>query len=310
MKVHIIVDYMFLYYKYKAMLDYNRLKRLTANIKVNGNTSGEEVQAVDISNIFYTLKEIEMFRRQAEKNGNDVTLSVCFDAPSPVRKEDDKNYKSNRASNRLGNTDFDNIAIVRELLSKAGHNVYYREGAEADDLIYNLVKKYEDKFDATAIYTPDADIFININNKVGVYRYKGKKGYTAVGKNNFNEYCLQEFNCDIRYNSIVLYKCTCGDKSDNIIGIRGFGPAKFNSLVEYLDGTGFTDWESLREPKNVENLVRNCDFFTDNQREECLNSLMLVSPKNISDIAEPKNRSTKDKRIESYGELGMKSLFS
>ena len=306
MNVHIIVDYMFLYYKYKALIDYGKLKRLTTNIDVSCNTAGIDNSEFDVSMIFYTLKEIEGFRRIAEENGHNVTLSVCFDSPSPERKEDDNNYKSNRKPNRLGECDFNYISIVKELLIKAGHNIYCKEFIEADDLIYTTVNTYKDNYDFTVIYTPDTDILLNINDNVGVQRYKAKKGYTAVSKHNYNKYCINEFNSDIKYNSILLYKCTCGDKSDNVIGIRGFGPAKFNSLVASLNGK--VNWEELGNADNVRALIENCNFFTDSQRVEAIQSLKLVSPRLIEGLQFPINKSTKELRTKAYMEFGMKSL--
>lgn len=329
MRVHVIVDFMFLYYKYNVMLKYGRLKNLSVTVDKrvwNGDDidklkqqdmqdygGTEEEIKKDISCIYYTIKEIEQFRRKHENNGNEVTVSVCFDAPSPERKQENSDYKSNRNPNRLGEQDFNDIAEIKEMLALAGYNVYWREGTEADDLIYSLCEQYKSDtyFDYTVIYTPDADIVINIDDRVAVNRYKSKKGYTTVTKDNYKSYLIGELGAAVEYNSIMLYKSICGDKSDNIAGIKGFGPAKFMKLREQLIKHGIIDWSTMKHREEVENalnILKNNGQLTDGQYEEAISSLELVVPKKI-ELEAPVNKGTKEKRVEAYSRYDMKSLY-
>lgn len=305
MRVHLIVDFMFLYYKYMNTIKSGRIKRLTAEIPMQGETGGLETQLFDISNIYYTVKEIEGFRRTFEREGNDVTLSVCFDAPSPERKDKDAEYKSNRAASRLESDDFSQINIIRELLTEAGHNVYWKEATEADDLINNLVASYKDLFDFTVIYTPDTDILVNINSNVGVQRYKAKKGYTAVSKVNYEAYCMQEFGCTIKYNGILLYKSLCGDKSDKVAGIKGFGPAAYEKFISAMGDK--IDWNQLTNPVYIEKILEESNYFKEEALKQAIHSLGMVKPY-IFDINEPKYKSTVEKRKAAYLPMQMASL--
>lgn len=315
LKVHIIIDFMYLYYKYVYTIRAGRIKKLMAEIPHSFNVEGYETGLYDISTIYYPLKEIESIRKEFEKEGNDVTVSICFDAKAPERKEESLEYKSNRESNRLQQVDFDSIYIIRELLKQAGYNVYFREKTEADDLIYNIVRQYKVNFDFNVIYTPDTDIFINIDKNVGVCRYKGKQGYSSVGVPNYEKYCTEEFKCKLPYNSIMLYKCLCGDKSDKIDGIRGFGPSAFTKYINYLvsnsilEKLGILEFDKLNNSDVIRDLLTGTkDYFKDGQLEEALTSLSLVEPK-VFDLDSPILKSTKELREKAYSQLNMKSLY-
>lgn len=294
MLVHIIVDYMYLYYKYKGMILRGAVRGLVG--KLDGIGGEEEM---DITNIYYPLKEIEGFRRKFEECGNDVVVSVCFDSPSPERKDKDGEYKSNRVSNRLDGIDFDYIAITRALLERAGHNVYIKDATEADDLIHNLVRLYKDRYDLTAIYTPDTDLLINIDDNVVVYRYKARKGYTVVGKRDYEEYCLKEYGVKVGYNGILLYKSLCGDKSDKVSGVKGYGPRAYMRFIE----ENKIEWDKLNDVKYIEDIY--ISVFSGERLGQALHSLDMVKPIEF-DIDFPKLKSTRESRAEAY--TAMKSL--
>ena len=138
MKVHVIVDFMHIYYKYFYEMKAGKLRRLSSAVSWNGTTIEK-----DTSLIYYPLKDIEKFRKSFEADGHDVTVSVCFDCKS-VRKEADteesKEYKSNR-TNKLSDEDKLDIEYIEKCLRKAGYNVYKVEGYEADDLVSYMVRK-------------------------------------------------------------------------------------------------------------------------------------------------------------------------
>lgn len=313
MKVHAIVDYSFLYYKYTFQLDSGKVKRLTFN---EPNCAEEK----DISQMYYSIKEIEGFRKNLEKYGHDVTVSVCFDMPSDRKVvaegasdseiEAANNYKSNRIK-RLTDTDFENMQIVESMLSQAGYNTYRIVGAEADDLISSLVYFYREKFDFTVIYTPDADLLINIQPGVGAMRYKTGKGYQQVDINNYEEYLSNEFKCYIPYNALMLFKATCGDSSDKIAGIKKFGPKAFDKLVSYLNTKGI-DWSDCNKYNTVFNVIQSCKgYLSDEQIQQATESLSLVRPMvfEAKDLGEPVKTSTKEQRVQAYSRYCMVSLY-
>lgn len=340
MKVHAIVDYSFLYYKYKFTLDSGRLRRMILLLDSEGNIiedtglmqqyyevrnaieQGEEVDygikekfngitVKDISQLYYTIKEIEGFKKEIESYGNEVCLSICFDMPS-IRKDDSDNevaadYKANRVK-RLGDTDFDNITEIREMLTEVGYNTYVRVGTESDDLIANILHYYRDNFDYNIIYTPDADLLAHIDDKVGAMRYKAKRGYTSISKKNFEDYLSEELKCNMPFNGIMLYKATVGDKSDNIKGINKFGPKAFDKVVEYLDGLG-VNWEQLGDYKKTEEALEMLDgYLNAEQMEQARDCLALVRPM-VIEKEEIKEPVIKDLNKEVYMRYNMRSLL-
>lgn len=316
MVVHIIVDYSYLYYKYKFQLESGKIRRLSINMPWNGVVIDK-----DISQIYYSIKEIEGFRRKLEQAGHNVVTSVCFDMPSNRKNteigsseigEDAANkYKSNRTK-KLSDSDFENIQFTEKLLSDAGHNTYRFTGYEADDIVAHLVHNYSNQFDYTVIYTPDLDLLAHINPKVGVSRYKVMRGYSSIDINNFSVYLEQELKCKMPYNGLILFKATVGDKSDCIDGIKKFGPKAFDKLVDYLSLNG-VNWSLMGDYRQVENVItqlKQTGYFTAEQTNQALESLSLVRPMQFDTgaVPDPIKHSTYELREKSYMRYGMKTL--
>lgn len=311
MNIHILVDYSYLYYKYKFQLESGKMKRLTQAMEWHGVTLEK-----DISQIYYSLREIENIRREWEGKGHYVTMSICFDMPSRrklANTSESNKYKSNRV-NKLNTEDFENIQFVQNLLDTAGYNTYRIEGFEADDIVGYLIKTYANEFDYNIIYTPDADLLVNIGNNVGAMRYKSGKGYTAVTDKNFSDYLSIEMKCTIPYNAMTLFKCTVGDKSDCIDGIKGFGPAAFNKLVNHLNDMGIV-WSNASGYASTKAILDNLrDYLSENQIEQAYASLELVKADEptgdeVKHFNAPDKHSTYDKRALAYGPYNMKSLI-
>lgn len=313
MLVHLLVDYSFLYYKYKFQLENGYMKRLTTPLEWHGT-----VIEKDVSQIYYSMREIEKFRRQLEQVGHNVIVSVCFDMPSARKEmiagdsEASAKYKSNRVKH-LSDEDFENIRFVQSLLDKAGYNTYRFDRYEADDIIAHLVNEYKDAFDYNVIYTPDLDLLVHISDKVGVSRYKAKSGYGAVDMKNFSSYIGAELKCNMPYNALTLYKATVGDKSDCIDGIKKFGPKAFDKMVAALTARG-VDWSQLGDWRNTEKalqLALDSGIITDDQFKQASESLSLVRPMAFDDgvVAEPVKHSTRELREAAYTPVNMKSLI-
>ena len=315
MLVHLLVDYSFLYYKYKFQLESGYMRRLTTPMEWHG-----AVIEKDISQIYYSIREIEGFRRKLEEVGHNIFVSVCFDMPSGRKKgaadgagdEAQAKYKSNRVKH-LNDEDFENIQFVQKLLTDAGYNTYRFENYEADDIIAHLIDNYCNAFDYNVIYTPDLDLLVHINPKVGASRYKAKLGYSSVDLNNFSQYLSQELKCNMPYNALLLYKATVGDKSDCIDGIKKFGPKAFDKLVAYLDSTGI-DWSGMGDWRIVESYIKSLGetgYFNPDQTMQALESLSLVRPMAFDEgvIQPPVNHSNRELREKAYSPYGMKSLI-
>lgn len=310
MKIHLIVDYQYLYYRYKFAVERGVVPNLTSQADffwgIEGINAGE---VFDVSELYYSLKDIEGFRKKFADE-HEVTLSICFDSKSK-RKEESSDYKSNRHSS-LVDLDRAKISLAKQILTSAGYNTYQLDGCEADDLVYTLVQKHKDDFDITYIYTPDLDLCVNISsdNKVVLQRYKWNKGYQLINAANFSSLMLSELKCNIPFNCILLYKATVGDKSDNIPGIKGFGPKAFNTLLQNfpLDSRGY---ENMVNPENVRGYILNylSRLHSEDKVKSALDSLQLVSPLQVDDLSGLiVSGDTQDKRVEIYTKIGMPSL--
>lgn len=307
MKLHIIVDFMHIYYKYFFQLREGKIKRLSAPIDWNGS-----VIEKDTTLIYYPLRDIEGFRKSLETLGHEVTMSICFDSPSH-RKDNGvaggEEYKSGRAHN-LKDEDFKNIDFVRDLLGQAGHNTYKIDGYEADDIVNHLVRNYKDSFDYTVIYTNDKDLLINICDKVGAMRFKQYKGYTQVDRNNYESYLESEFKVFIPYNMLGLFLSSAGDSADKIKGISKFGPKAFSKLLTKVAAKNDIDFEKCGDYDILANVINMCEeFLTPEQFMQLKNSFALVANLELIDELEsPTKVSSKELREATYMPYKMISL--
>jgi 5'-3' exonuclease len=284
-----------------------RLRHLTCPVDWKGT-----VIEKDVSIIYYAIAEIEKQRRKLEEEGHSVVSSVCFDMPSK-RKDltDGDGYKDGRA-HTLKDEDFEDIAFIEKLLSDAGHNTYRFEGYEADDLVTFLAKNYKDVFDYTIIYTPDKDLAVNIDQKVGMYRYKSTEGYQPVSIANYCQYFSKEFGCLIPYNSILLFLSTVGDKSDKIKGINKFGAKAFDKLIaSMMEKYPDIKWEQCGDIKYLDKVVEMAAALVKpEQVNELMNSYNLVKPLDIDFIPKsPEKKTTYEKRKEAYEPYRFQSLY-
>lgn len=266
MRVHVVVDFMFIYYKYKFPYVSGRLKKLTDE---KGN---------DISMVYYCIKEIEGFMQNMKKLGANPVGTICFDSPS-VRKDGDSEYKATRKS-KLSDEDFAAIELIKDILGEAGYNIIQKPGYEADDLVYWVVEKNKSKFERTVVYTIDKDLLVNISYNVAVMRYKQKQGYTAVNIANVEDILEKEFGTKIPLAALQWYLASVGDKSDNIKGIKGFGNKAWESLMRELGAAGVYEYNN---PEAVRGLL------TETEYNEFLESLAQVKalpevPSGIEDI--------------------------
>lgn len=297
-KIHMIIDFQYLYYRCFFNLKNGKMKRLSC--EVNGET-------VDTSELYYVMSYIESARQAFTDSCEELTISICFDSKNNKRKEN-KDYKANRDNkpkeNKLGEEDFRKIDKIRELCKNIGYNVYKKEGYEADDLVASLVNKYKDEYDYTVIYTTDKDLLINICDNVGAMRYKTSlKKHIAINKDKYSDILSSEFDCEVPYNAIGLYLSLVGDTSDGIKGVKGFGKKAFDKLIANVKEDGET-FENLGEYDNVEKFIRKHSNLINTKKNmngvnEALESLELVKSY-IVEVDKPIKKDTDDKRREEF----------
>lgn len=308
MKLHIIVDFMHIYYKYYFQLREGKIKRLSAPIDWNGT-----VIEKDTTLIYYPLRDIEGIRKSLENIGHNVTMSICFDMKSHRKDEDvvgGAEYKAGRQK-VLTDDDHKNIDFIYKLLEQAGHNTYKIEGYEADDLVNYLVRNYSKDFEYTIIYTNDKDLLVNISDNVGAMRFKQYKGYTQVDKNNYEQYLENEFGVFIPYNAIGLFLSTAGDSADHIKGINKFGKVAFKKLITKVAAKNDIDWSKCGDYNELAKVVAMCEeFLTPEQFEELKISFALVSNLEvIENVEAPTRISTQELREKAYMPYKMISLI-
>lgn len=313
MRIHLIIDFQYNYYRNKSSFD-RRAQRFGTK-RLSSIVNGIEV---DTTYMYLTLKDIESYRKQylLNKDGtlNDIVVSIAVDSKTD-RKEMDAEYKSNRAG-RLDSDDFNSINMTVKTLKEAGYNIYKKDSYEADDLIRGLVQKYEKNFDLTIIHTNDSDILVNLSSKVAIARFKSSlKKHVLITENNFSNIMGDEFKCDMPLNCIMLYKCLVGDKSDKVKGVSGFGVKAFDKLIWSLrENYGDSYFLEMKYADYTEQVLKDLHTYgklSDGQFEEAMHSFSLVRPKDIdlSEIAEPIKNDTYETRQKAYGKYEMKSLF-
>lgn len=313
MRIHLIVDFQYNYYRNKSSFD-RRAQKFGAK-RLSAVVNGEEV---DTTYMYLTLKDIESYRKQylMNKDGtvNDVVVSIAVDSKTD-RKEMDTEYKSNR-SGRLDSDDFASIDRTIDTLREVGYNIYKKETYEADDLIRGLVEKYENDFDLTIIHTNDSDILVNLSPKVALARFKSSlKKHVLITEDNFSSLMGDEFKCDMPLNCIMLYKSLVGDKSDKVKGVSGFGVKAFDKLIwnlrEQYGNAYFLEMKYADYTEQVLNDLHTCGKLTDTQFEEAIHSFNLVKPKELdfTELTEPIQKDSYESRKLAYSKYEMVSLI-
>lgn len=286
----IVVDFQYLYYKYKGGLDspYSKMKRLTDD---NG---------VDISYIYYPLREL----MQLTENG-EVDSVICFDDKSNDRKEEDSTYKANRKCG-LGSEDFININTIYNIMTKLGHTTLRGDGKEADDYVNTAVRDNKHNYEEIEVYTVDSDILQLVTKGVAVNLFKQRRGYIRITENNFEETLYNEKlfkGIYLPYNYVALYKCTVGDTSDGIKGVPGYGPKAFEKMVETLGDLRFegTDCDKVKQILEKE--------FSGAKLDSAIDSLDTVMLRYADVDSTPRKANNLDIRTEILSEYNFKSLI-
>lgn len=248
---------------------------------------------VDYSNLLYRAwfvssqrrwiaycKFFDMLRlciKRSKQRG--VPIKVIFAGESKTilkRKQAASDYKGNRVSSE--DPKFKEFRVgLAELIEFLGWNIICVDGAEADDVIASIVAKYChrchckvpcDDCDCASRYKTDVVIFSGDRDlqqclawdRTFIYRAPG----LFVTKETFEEeyqFPVEKFN---------IYKALIGDKSDNIKGVEGFGPAKAAMAIkagsvseDIYEMSGHKGTEELRLALDLVNLDTKVDVNLD-----------------------------------------------
>lgn len=177
-------------------------------------------------------------------------ILVLFDGEHEnPRKDLLTEYKSNRIDYSKVSAEenpFSQLDDIYRALTYLKIPFYETKEYEADDYIASYVK-YTPNLDIV-IASWDSDLFSLISSNVCIYRYKGENSYIC----DIN-YLKSKF--DIAPTQYTLFKALCGDKSDNIPGIKGIGPKTASRLVNLYKNIDdiYNDLEAIQEKKLLAN---------------------------------------------------------
>jgi DNA polymerase-1 len=164
------------------------------------------------------------------------SMAVAFDLGLPTfRHEADDTYKADRPGTP---EDFvPDLKNLQELLEAFNLPVVTSPGYEADDVLATLALEASNKGYRVKILTGDRDLFqlVDPEKKISVlylstdFLKRGK----SPGPAEFGPEQVKE-KLGISPAQVVDYKALCGDKSDNIPGVKGIGDkTAINLLNEY-----------------------------------------------------------------------------
>ncbi|MEG3841412.1 DNA polymerase I [Microcoleus sp. herbarium14] len=168
-------------------------------------------------------------------------MAIAFDLATPTfRHEADDTYKAGRAETP---EDFKpDLKNLQELLGYLNLPAITAPGYEADDVLGTLAKKASAAGYRVKILTGDRDLFqlVDTPKQIGVL-YLSTDELRRSGKGKSQEFGPEAVKekLGILPEQVIDYKALCGDKSDNIPGVKGIGDKTALQLLEAynsLDG--------------------------------------------------------------------------
>jgi DNA polymerase-1 len=168
-------------------------------------------------------------------------MAIAFDLATPTfRHEADETYKAGRAETP---EDFiPDIKNLQELLTYLNLPAITAPGFEADDVLGTLANKASAAGYQVKILTGDRDLFqlVETEKQISVL-YLSTDELRRSGKGKSQEYGPEEVKAKLGIlpQQVIDYKALCGDKSDNIPGVKGIGDKTALQLLEAynsLDG--------------------------------------------------------------------------
>ena len=168
-------------------------------------------------------------------------MAIAFDLATPTfRHEADDTYKAGRAETP---EDFiPDIKNLQELLTYLNLPAITAPGFEADDVLGTLANKASAAGYQVKILTGDRDLFqlVETEKQISVL-YLSTDELRRSGKGKSQEYGPEEVKAKLGIlpQQVIDYKALCGDKSDNIPGVKGIGDKTALQLLEAynsLDG--------------------------------------------------------------------------
>jgi DNA polymerase-1 len=159
-------------------------------------------------------------------------IAIAFDRREPTfRHEADANYKADRqATPEEFITD---LVYLRQLLTALNLQIITYAGYEADDILGTLAQQGSAAGYQVKIVSGDRDLFqlVNPQKQINVLYLSRNPFQGSAGYSEYDWEAVVE-KMGVTPLQIVDYKALCGDKSDNIPGVRGIGEKTAAKLLQ------------------------------------------------------------------------------
>ncbi|CDN16756.1 DNA polymerase I [Richelia intracellularis] len=180
-------------------------------------------------------------------------MAVAFDLGSPTfRHEAEATYKAGRKERP---EDFIlDLENLRELLAGLNLPILTEPGYEADDILGTLAQQASAAGYQVKIITGDRDLFQLVDGDKNIsVLYLSPEGFKRSSSGNgINEFFTEQVQGELGVlpSQVIDYKALCGDKSDNIPGVRGIGE---KTAVKLLNTYGSLEniYQSVEEIKGA-----------------------------------------------------------
>lgn len=193
------------------------------------------------------------------KFNNPNYIVILFDKEQEMQRQSiNKEYKGNRID--YNNVPFDEnpfsqLENIYKILDELNIKHTEVEEVETDDIIASYCFRYMNEYDIV-ISSFDTDFYSLINDRVKVFRYRGKNSQIIDA-----EFVKRKFNIEPKY--FADYKALIGDASDNIKGVNGIGPKTAAFLINNYG--------------NIENIILHVDDIENvNLRKKIVENIELL----------------------------------
>jgi len=153
-------------------------------------------------------------------------LVATFDLAQPTfRHQEYKEYKAQRV--KAPDNFYEQIKIIKKILTIWGIPILEKEGFEADDIIGTLTRQFQDPNLKLLILTGDLDALQLVNKQVSVYTlHKGLQDNII-----YDEEAIQK-KYGLAPSQLIDFKALKGDPSDNVMGVPGIGEKTALKLIQ------------------------------------------------------------------------------
>ncbi|ABA20205.1 DNA polymerase A [Trichormus variabilis ATCC 29413] len=178
-------------------------------------------------------------------------MAIAFDLGLPTfRHEADDTYKADRPGTP---EDFvPDLKNLHELLEGFNLPIYTAPGYEADDVLGTLAQKATAEGYKVKILTGDRDLFQLVDPEKEITVLNFSPDALKRSTNSITEVSTEQVKerLGVLPTQVVDFKALCGDKSDNIPGVRGIGE---KTAVQLLSTYGSLDgvYKALNEIKGA-----------------------------------------------------------